>query len=390
MKDSKINVMWMGSALEPSGYGEASRNYLVGLDKYQDINLRFIPLYFWQGPKPYFGRAWDVIKRQSERRIPGDENYILVHHSTPDNWQVGTRRCMWNIGVTTFETDGLPKRWQRSMRMMDEIWTFSDFNRQVFEECGIRRPITVIPHGVDCESYAPTVQPLPELKRVVGDRFVFGSVFDWSPRKDPKALIQAYYTAFAGHEDVVLLMNLFHQFGEKDGNQKAAAQIRSIADSIGIPEADRPPVMLIANESIPNEIMPRLYATFDAYVLPSRGEGWGLTFSEAMASGLPTIGVDWSGNTAFMTSENSMLIRDYKLRTIRPQDVPKQPHYVGQKWAVANPDAVAECMRLVYEKPELRSRIGIKARNDMVDRFSWDAACSKARHRLVEIAGEWI
>jgi len=47
----------------------------------------------------------------------------------------------------------------------------------------------------------------------------------------------------------------------------------------------------------------------NAFVLPSRGEGWGIPLMEAMAMELPTIGTNWSGNVEFMNDNNAFLIR---------------------------------------------------------------------------------
>ena len=44
--------------------------------------------------------------------------------------------------------------------------------------------------------------------------------------------------------------------------------------------------------------LPKLYKAADAFVLPSRGEGWGRPHVEAMAMGLPVIATNWSGSTA--------------------------------------------------------------------------------------------
>ena len=41
--------------------------------------------------------------------------------------------------------------------------------------------------------------------------------------------------------------------------------------------------------------LPRLYKAVDAFVLPSRGEGWGRPHVEAMATGLPIVATNWSG-----------------------------------------------------------------------------------------------
>ena len=43
------------------------------------------------------------------------------------------------------------------------------------------------------------------------------------------------------------------------------------------------------------EALPALFASADAFVLPSHGEGWGLPLMEAMAMELPTIGTAFGG-----------------------------------------------------------------------------------------------
>jgi glycosyltransferase involved in cell wall biosynthesis len=45
------------------------------------------------------------------------------------------------------------------------------------------------------------------------------------------------------------------------------------------------PRVEIMSAELPTRDMPRLYKNFDAFVLPTRGEGWGLPIIEAMAMG---------------------------------------------------------------------------------------------------------
>jgi hypothetical protein len=66
--------------------------------------------------------------------------------------------------------------------------------------------------------------------------------------------------------------------------------------------------ILLDTRFLPTADMPRLYAGADAFVLASRGEGWGRPWMEAMAMGLPTIGSRWSGTTMFMDDANSWLV----------------------------------------------------------------------------------
>eukprot|EP00758_Cryptobia_borreli_P013600 Tbor_TRINITY_DN5848_c3_g1::TRINITY_DN5848_c3_g1_i3::g.6182::m.6182 len=65
-----------------------------------------------------------------------------------------------------------------------------------------------------------------------------------------------------------------------------------------------PRVIIDLSESRMNRV-PELYTTHDAFVLPTRGEGWGLPLMEAMAMGLPAIATDWGGQVEFMKRKPS-------------------------------------------------------------------------------------
>eukprot|EP00966_Prymnesium_polylepis_P326150 7382074-Prymnesium_polylepis.3 len=60
------------------------------------------------------------------------------------------------------------------------------------------------------------------------------------------------------------------------------------------------PRVVLIDEMIPQAQLPSLYRAADAFVLPSRGEGWGRPVVEAMAMGLPTIATNWSGTATFL------------------------------------------------------------------------------------------
>ena len=84
------------------------------------------------------------------------------------------------------------------------------------------------------------------------------------------------------------------------------AEIRARVDAYLAGRLTAP--ILLDTRFLPAADMPRLYAGADAFVLASRGEGWGRPWMEAMAMGLPTIGSRWSGTTMFMDDANSWLI----------------------------------------------------------------------------------
>ena len=64
----------------------------------------------------------------------------------------------------------------------------------------------------------------------------------------------------------------------------------------------------MASDTLTRQQMRHLYAQSDAFILPTRGEGYGLPVAEAMAMRLPVIVTNHSGVTAYATEDNAYLI----------------------------------------------------------------------------------
>jgi glycosyltransferase involved in cell wall biosynthesis len=54
----------------------------------------------------------------------------------------------------------------------------------------------------------------------------------------------------------------------------------------------------------------------DAFVIATRGEGWGMPITEAMAMGKPVAVTNWSGVTAFVDESVGYMV-DYTLQDVR-------------------------------------------------------------------------
>jgi len=112
-----------------------------------------------------------------------------------------------------------------------------------------------------------------------------------------------------------------------------------------------------------------LYRACDAFVLPSRGEGWGRPYMEATAFGKPAIGTNWSGNTAFMDEENSFLL-DYDLVPIPERGYREVYTYRGHRWAEPKLDSLVYAMRSVYENRTEAAKRGKIAKEQVTTRYS--------------------
>jgi glycosyltransferase involved in cell wall biosynthesis len=378
-------LVWLGAATDPSGYGEATRNYLLGMDDIGDFDIKLVNRSFWHGSKLDLRNIVGRLDEMSQRGIPNDvdEQSVTLFNLTPENYFLpkGFKNV---VGMTTFETDSIPHAWGMYMRAMDAIITYSDFNRQTFSDFGINRPIIVVPHGVDSERFSPEVKPLDSMTELREKYFVFGSNFDWNTRKNPEGLIKAYFNAFINKDDVVLVLKVYHQHPIARSVETIKRKIFEIKEEFK-GRTDLPRIILFTDIIRPED-MAAFYTSIDCYVLASRGEGWSLTHSEAMAAGLPTIGTGWSGNTEFMNADNSYLV-DFKIEKIKDSEVEHQPHYKGQSWAVPDIKHMTEVMRHIYDHQDEAKAKGALAREDMVQNWSWKVACEKLNEELLNISG---
>ena len=272
----------------------------------------------------------------------------------------------FNVLRTTFETDRIPADWLPRLDGFDEIWVFSEFNRQAFCQGGAPpEKLRVVPTGVDTEVFKPTGKKLsrPDSLR---DRFLLLAVFDWQMRKGWDVLLQAYTQEFARSEPVGLLLKITTSHGHQiEGiNQQIDTLLKAQRCSL----VDRPDIV-IWDQSLSVDEMAALYRTADAFVLPSRGEGWGRPYMEAMACGKPTIGVEGIGSCAFMNRKNSHLIASKQV-AVSDEAAREISVYAGHRWREPDERSLRSAMRKIYGDKGYRQRLGKRAVRDMRTHFS--------------------
>jgi len=265
------------------------------------------------------------------------------------------------IFYTVTEVDRLPPDWVTSLNNMDEVWTTAEWERKVFLESGVRRPIRVVPEGIDPNIFKPASVSLP--KRNV---YRFLAVGKLEERKNYAALFRAYCEEFEPDEAVELLVHL----GQPGNLYEFLFNL-----NLGRRHA---PIKFSAPVSTEEEFA-NIYHSADAFVLPTRGEGWGLPIMEAMACGLPVITTGIGPMLEYAKKQTALLL-DYEL--VKARDPVFDHIFEWGRWAEPNIAQLRQFMRRLFQNPAEGRAIGRRAAAEIYTKWTWRQAVGKAEEAL--------
>lgn len=335
-----LRIRYCANLTEGSGYAEAARNNVAALMAAgADVSLQLLR---FEGRETMLDKGMERLLRPHIDRH--NAHAIKIVHATPDWFPRQREPGVRNIGCTVWETDRLPPAWAAACNAMDEIWVPCDWNVGVFRESGVTVPIRKVPHAADLDRLSEPGEPLP----VIGlpeAAYIFYSVFQWTPRKNPKGLIKAYLSEFTAADNVCLLLKTYLRMHGAEERRELERRVSEVKRDMGMDGESTPPVALLVADLGRDEIL-ALHRLGNCMVLPHRAEGWGLPLMEAMAFGRPVIATAFGGNLEFMNDGNSFLI-DY-----RPTPAFGMgsigPYRGDQMWAEPDLSHLKQLMRAVY------------------------------------------
>ena len=274
------------------------------------------------------------------------------------------------IGQWFWELEQAPTWYKDAWDVVDELWAPTRFIESMLKRSAppgitIRHlPLSIKRPDVDDSITRPQMG--------IDGRYLFLFVFDMMSimkRKNPLGLISAFTKAFQESDGAQLVI--------KTMNGDKRPEDRAVLLSAAQGRAD----ITVIDEYFTHLETSTLISLADCYVSLHRSEGLGLTLSEAMSHGVPVIATNYSGNTDFMTEQNSFL-------------VPWSPVPVGAgaggydptaTWADPDEESAIQTLRYVFHnQSEARIR-GAQARVDIERGFNEQAAGAIMKSRLEEI-----
>lgn len=226
----------------------------------------------------------------------------------------------------------------------------SEFTKKACENSGVKIPIRVISEGFDPQEFNPHVPPT-SLETEKKFRFLnLGGAFF---RKGHDLLINAYLDEFTHDDDVVLVIKAFSYHQEIDWFK----EILATRDQM-----EHPPEILFEYSELKQ--VGGYYTATDVGVYPYRGEGFGLTILESIASGCPVIVTEGGSTDDFCDNGYARFINSSQKETD------------GQIHLEPDANHLRELMRQAYHE----GKTSFDKREDLHQTslaFTWDESAKK-------------
>lgn len=281
---SRLKIIWDGNVFNNTGIATANRMLLQAILKHDLADVQILDAFMGS-------YDFDPILLEKQKVIDGadeDARYVQANPS-PQLWFRGLPTWK-NVVSNLYEGTVLKPGWAASINGYSrQLIVPSKANKNLFCSNGVIIPTDIVPFGIDTDLFKPEgdkIEIKVEHEKAKSNPFVFLNVNSWSlgekDRKGTDVLVQAFSQEFTKEDNVLLFLKISTFF-------KNIPQ-QHYENAINLLSKDNPDVLVVFETGqMPKEGLAKLYRTADCFVCPTRAESWGMTISEAMATGLPVI-----------------------------------------------------------------------------------------------------
>ncbi len=369
-----MRVSYTGPLFDYSGYGEANRHAVAALHAAGcDVYARSVSYTMISADMGSMGSLMrDLCGKVGTAPI----NII---HTTPDQYKKYLVEGAYNIGHFFWETDKVPEVYVEGLNLMNEIWTGSVANKDAIRRGGYEGKVFVCPQAIETERN-PVDRPYKLLEH---SGFTFYSIFEWIDRKNPQQLLKAYWEAFQDDEDVALVIKAYFRDFSRENKKMIRNKVQMLKEWSGLTKFPKTYLYL---DLMDRDHINRLHHSFDCYVSPHRGEGWGVPIVEAMLAGRPVIATGYGGIGEYLPEDGAIKL-DFEMAPVFGMDHTTL-YSRDQNWADPSHNQLVDAFREMYRNQEKAKAMGITCKTFVENNLNLKKVGDIMKNRLELIEKE--
>jgi len=381
---AKKKILWSGDIVATTGFARVTENLITRLkDKYEIVVLGNN----WWGDPNIYQRDFKMFPSSNRcqpepfgvqriRQIVLQENPDLVFVNN-DAWIVNQIydqiKDLHGEGKFKFcaympmDSYGWTGCLNDSASQWDSIVTYTEFGAQEFHAAGVKKPVSVIPHGITDGQFYPMNKS--ECRKQLGipeDSFV---VFNGN-RNQVRKRIDITIDAFAQFAVDKPDARLYLHMGTKDQGWDILSLFARQMRRYGVDPTNR--IIMSTKEvhppSLPVELLNTIYNTADVGVNTCKGEGHGLVNHEHAACGVAQVVPNHTSCKEIF--EDAGLLIDNVFFDVDPtynRDMP-----------VPSAEHLVEHLNALYHDPDLLKAVGDACYKRATDsKYQWDTIANQ-------------
>lgn len=367
-----------------TGFATVSRNILSGLHATGKYDIDILGINYWGDPHMFPFRIWPTGingerdpygRKKSFKMIQQMDFDILfflqdtfILDFLPELHMALRNRGKEFKSIVYYPIDGRPKeKWLHNVNACDYLVSYSEFGKaESLKVLPTMKEPLVIPHGANTKDFHPVDKKDADAFKAqyfgaLASKFVITNLNRNQQRKDIPRTIAAFVEFRKHVKDSILYLHM----AKKDQGW----DILEILNNYGLSSSEDVifPENFGPNQGYPLPIVNMVYNISDCVVSTTLGEGWGLSWIEAMAAKTPVI---MPANTALI--EN---IDDEKGWLCKSGSNPSLFTVVPNDNEVIRPlvdvEDMVEKMVAVHNDPKEAARRAENAYNWVVTKMDW-------------------
>jgi glycosyltransferase involved in cell wall biosynthesis len=233
--------------------------------------------------------------------------------------------------------------WKLALWNTDMLTAISNFLLHRAENIGYDGARVLVPNGVDTKIFTKKIpETQKRIMRNVVDKKEGDVYLVTTSRLTHKNAVDDIISALVLLPEHIQLIVI--------GRGEEGQKLQELANKLGVSAR----VKFIGFVDYAN--IPKYFSVCDIFVRPSRSEGFGNSFIEAMAAGLPVIATPVGGIVDFIDVKET-----------------------GVFCAPDNPKSLSLAVKLLLDDPVLVAKITAQAKSRVVERYSWDCVPRQMR-----------